>query len=160
MRFVNLLILSILICGCSVSERQRLEVVEFDELNNLIASESENIEIINFWATWCKHCINEIPYLQAIHKSNDKVKVTLVSLDFADEFQTKVVPFVKQNGLTADILLLNDLDYNSWIDRVDPSWSGAIPATLVINHKNGKRKFIEKELVEGEIESIIDELTD
>lgn len=162
MRFVNLLILCIFICGCSASDRQRLEIVEFDELISLMASDSGNgkIEVINFWATWCKPCITEIPYFQAVHNADDRVHVTLVSLDFADEFQTKVVPFVEKNGLTADILLLNDLDYNSWIDKVDPSWSGAIPATLVINHKNGKRKFIERELEEGEIESIIDELTD
>ncbi len=30
-------------------------------------------------------------------------------------------------------MLMTDLDYNSWIDLVDPSWSGAIPATLIYN---------------------------
>lgn len=160
MRIINLLILTIFVYGCSASDSQRLEVVEFDELSELMASDSGKIEVINFWATWCKPCITEIPYFQAIHNSDERVNVTLVSLDFADEFQSKVIPFVEKNGLTADILLLDDLDYNSWIDKVDPTWSGAIPATLVINHKNGKRKFIEKELEEGEIESIIEGLTD
>jgi len=160
MRLISLAILVLFFWGCSAQDGQRMDVVEFDELNELMSSDSGKIEVINFWATWCKPCISEIGYFQAVHNSDERVNVTLVSLDFADEFHTKVVPFVKNKKLTADILLLNDLDYNSWIDKVDPSWSGAIPATLVINHKNGKRKFIEKELEEGEIESIINELSD
>lgn len=48
---------------------------------------------------------------------------------------------------------------NSWINKVDLSWSGAILVTLVINHKTGDRKFVEKELEKGEINSMIRELT-
>ena len=44
---------------------------------------------------------------------------------------------------------MTDLDYNSWIDRVDPSWSGAIPATLIFNRE--KRVFLEKELTRDEL---------
>ncbi|WP_420388608.1 TlpA disulfide reductase family protein [Roseivirga sp.] len=160
MRYLSLTAISILLVSCSGSTGQRLEVVEFDALETLIEQDSEQIEVINFWATWCKPCIKEIPYFQELQETNEEVSVTLVSLDFADEFQNKVVPFVKEKGLTTDIILLDDLDYNSWIDKIDPSWSGAIPATLIINHKNGKRKFVEKELEEGEIESMIKEISD
>lgn len=145
---------------CSTPYNQRLDIVEFRQLYEIISSDSDKIEVINFWATWCKSCVSEIEYFQSLHSSDDRVNVTLVSLDFADEFKSKVIPFVRSKNLTADVLLLNDLDYNSWIDKVDSSWSGAIPATLIINHKNGKRKFIEKELKEGEIESIIEEISD
>lgn len=151
-----LLLFSMLSCG--TSSDQRLEVVKFDALEELMNRESESIEVINFWATWCKPCIAEIPYFQELHETDDRVKVTLVSLDFADEFDKKVIPFVKENGLTADIMLLDNIDYNAWIDKVDPSWSGAIPATLVVNHSTGERKFLEKELEEGEIQTIVEEI--
>ncbi len=44
---------------------------------------------------------------------------------------------------------MTDLDYNSWIDRIDPSWSGAIPATLIYNRET--RVFLEQELTRDEL---------
>ncbi len=60
-----------------------------------------------------------------------------------------------RKNIQSDVLLLDDIDYNSWIDKVDKSWSGAIPATLIFNPRTGKRKFVEKELKEGELENLI-----
>jgi len=45
--------------------------------------------------------------------------------------------------------LMTDLDYNSWIERVDKSWSGAIPATLIYNKE--QRVFLEQELTLDEL---------
>jgi hypothetical protein len=89
---------------------------------------------------------------------SNQVNVTLISLDYADVLNTKVIPFVKKRQLTAKVLLLDEIDYNSWIDSVDPSWSGAIPATLVINHQSNKRTFYEGALEEGDLEKIVKEL--
>jgi hypothetical protein len=44
---------------------------------------------------------------------------------------------------------MTDMDYNAWIDRVDPSWSGAIPATLI--YRGEQRVFLEKELTYNEL---------
>ncbi len=132
--------------------------MKLNALEDLVSRKTEKIQVINFWATWCKPCIKELPYFQALHDEDMSVKVTLVSLDFADEFNKKVVPFIKEQALTTDVLLLDEIDYNSWIDKVDPSWTGAIPATLVINHQTGERKFVEKELEKGDINLIIKEL--
>ncbi|WP_241686591.1 hypothetical protein [Flavobacterium sp. YO12] len=38
---------------------------------------------------------------------------------------------------------MNEGSPQEFIDRIDPSWSGSIPATLFI--KNDKRKFVESE---------------
>ncbi len=136
-----------------------VKVVKFDALEELMNRDSEKIEVINFWATWCKPCIKELPFFQELHRSKSKeVNVTLISLDFADALDKRVVPFVEKRGITTEVLLLDEVDYNSWIDKVDPSWSGAIPATLIINHKTGQRRFLERELKEGELEQIINEL--
>ncbi len=147
-------------CDSKNSSSQEIEVVKFEALEQLMNQDSDKIEVINFWATWCKPCIVELPYFQRLHEQNDNVNVTLISLDFADEFDKKVIPFVEENELTTDIMLLDNIDYNSWISKVDPSWSGAIPATLIINHKTGVRKFFEKEMEEGELEGIVEDLND
>jgi thiol-disulfide isomerase/thioredoxin len=137
-----------------------VRVVKFDALEHLMTRDTDKIEVINFWATWCKPCIKELPYFQELQEElPDKVNVTLVSLDYAEVLNHRVIPFIKKRQLTTDVLLLDEIDYNSWIDKVDPSWSGAIPATLIINHQTGQRKFIESELEPGELEQFIEELT-
>lgn len=135
------------------------KVIKWNELEAIINKKSEKLQIINFWATWCAPCIKELPYFEALNRTaSDKVEVTLVSLNFADELEKRVLPFIKRRKLHSQVLLLDEVDYNSWIDKVDPSWSGAIPATLIINPLNGKRKFVEKELNEGELNSLIEEV--
>ncbi len=160
--FWGVFIMGFVSCSSQQSKMEngkRLEIVQFEALEALMEGDSEQIQVINFWATWCKPCIAEMPYIQALARNNNEVHVTMVSLDFAEGFENKVVPFVKEKELITDVILLDNLDYNSWMNKVDPSWSGAIPATLVINHQNGKRKFIEKELEKGELESMIVEIT-
>lgn len=141
-----------------LTKAQKIEVVKFGRLQQVMESKNENIQVINFWATWCAPCVKELPYFEALHNKGDKeIKVTLVSLDFADKLD-RVNSFVSRKGMKAEVILLDEVDYNSWIDRVDKSWSGAIPATLIINTKTGKRKFIEGELEEGDLEKLIVEL--
>lgn len=140
-------------------EYEAPKVIKWDGLEAVINRRSDKLQVINFWATWCAPCIKELPYFEEVNKSaSDKIDVTLVSLDFADEFEKRVLPFIKKRNLQSRVLLLDEIDYNSWIDKVDPSWSGAIPATLIINPSNGKRKFLEKELNEGELDSLIEEI--
>jgi hypothetical protein len=50
---------------------------------------------------------------------------------------------------------LNERNPNDWIDKIDKKWSGALPATLLVNTQTGKRVFVEKELHEGDLEKLI-----
>lgn len=134
---------------------QQAEVVKFGRLEKLITSKSDKIQVINFWATWCAPCVKELPYFENLEQKNDpSVKVTLINLDYADKVG-KVNAFISKKKITSDVLLLDEIDYNSWIDKVDPSWNGAIPATLVINTSTGERKFMEGELTEPELDAFI-----
>ena len=135
---------------------QNARVIKFDGLQKILAAKSDQIQVINFWATWCAPCIKELPFLEKINAENGfNAKITLISLDFADKLD-KVNAFIARKNIHSEVVLLDEIDYNSWIDKVDPGWSGAIPATLVLNPKTGKRKFIEKTLQEGELEQLIE----
>jgi thiol-disulfide isomerase/thioredoxin len=136
---------------------QQATVVKFDRLQQLMNEKSGTIQIINFWATWCAPCVKELPLFEKLRSENTDVKVTLINLDFADKVK-KVNTFLQKKNIQSEVLLLDEIDYNTWIDKVDESWGGAIPATLIINPKNGKRKFIERELHEGELQKIIEEV--
>ncbi|WP_333818537.1 TlpA family protein disulfide reductase [Ohtaekwangia sp.] len=118
---------------------------------------SGTIQIINFWATWCAPCVKELPLFEKLRSESTDVKVTLINLDFADKVK-KVNTFLLKKNIQSEVLLLDEIDYNTWIDKVDKNWGGAIPATLIINPKNGKRKFVERELHEGELQKLIEEV--
>ncbi len=136
---------------------QEIPVIKFGQLKEIIESKEKEILVVNFWATWCGPCVKELPMFDSLHVQRPEVKVTLVSLDFADKID-RVRAFVLRKRMSVPSVLLDEIDYNSWIDKVDPSWEGALPATLIVNTKTGKRKFIAKELEEGQLNELINQL--
>ncbi len=134
-----------------------IEVIKFNQLSEMITNGKHELEVYNFWATWCKPCIAELPYFEAVNNDKDlgHVKVFLISLDFVEQLDNRVKSFVARRNLTSDIKLLDETDYNAFIDKIDPSWSGAIPATLIVDNINDKKYFYEKSFEEGELETLI-----
>ena len=128
--------------------------LNFEELEkNYFQKKNDSIYVINFWATWCKPCIKELPAFEKIATdySGKKVKLLLVSLDFADKIEDQVIPFIKKNNIKSEVVLLDDADANSWIPKISPDWSGAIPATVIYN--KGTRKFYEQSFTFEELEN-------
>lgn len=138
---------------------QHAEIIKLGQLQELIQSKTEHIKVINFWATWCAPCIKELPLFEKLGQERSDVKVTLVSMDLdLDPNPEKVHKFVARKKLQSQVLILDERDPNSWINLIDKNWSGALPATIIINGKTGQRKFVEKELHEGDLEKLIAEL--
>ena len=119
-----------------------IPVYDFNGLNKLLYTESKKTHIVNFWAMWCAPCVKELPFLEEYAKNNPDTELLLVSLDFREDINTKLVPFLKSKGITSKVVVLDDPDANSWIDKVYPNWSGAIPFTIIFNNSN--RSFHEK----------------
>lgn len=133
---------------------QSIEIIDVKDMQNIIHEDTDKTKVINFWATWCKPCIEELPYFEAINADPDfeNFEVILISLDFVEDLNTKVMKFVEKKELKSTIKLLDNVDYNSWIDKVDPSWSGAIPATLLVNTQADRRMFFEKQFKDSELD--------
>ncbi|WP_425077536.1 TlpA family protein disulfide reductase [Psychroserpens sp. S379A] len=129
-----------------------LEVYDFEGLQKFLTTTDDKTYVVNFWATWCAPCVKELPYFEKLNKDySDDVEVILVSLDFPNKYETKLKPYIKKNNLQSKVVALNDVDSNTWIPKVDKSWTGAIPATVIFN-KN-KRIFYEKSFNFDELET-------
>lgn len=126
----------------------------FSELENeFLHQNDQQVYVLNFWATWCKPCVKELPAFEQLRSEyeNKNVEVVLVSLDFPEHLATRVVSFVSDHDLKSKVILLDDADANSWIPKVSETWSGAIPATLIV--KNGTSKFYERSFTFEELEN-------
>ena len=136
---------------------QQVAVIKFPELQKRLARPTDTTYVVNFWATWCGPCVKELPNFEQLRAANagQKVKVLLVSLDYASQLDKKVRPFMKQHGLKSEVLLLNEPDPNEWIDKVDAKWSGALPFTLIFNNKTKQRTSFERELTFAELSAAL-----
>lgn len=133
--------------------REEIPVYDFNAFEYLINKNDEKTYIVNFWATWCKPCIAELPFFEELNQnySNKNVEVILVSLDFSEHLTTRVIPFIERHQLKSNVVLLDDTDSNTWIPKVDNNWSGAIPATLIYNKSH--RKFYEQSFTYNQLET-------
>lgn len=149
------ILLAIVCLGVFQLSAQEVAVVDFAGLQQRMNEQKKDeLVIYNFWATWCKPCVEEMPYFEKLNANyaGKNVKVVFVSLDFKSKHQ-KVVEFVAKKGLKAEVILLNAPDYNAWIDKVSTDWSGAIPATFVL--KGDEHKFHEGSFTYEQLEQFI-----
>jgi thiol-disulfide isomerase/thioredoxin len=151
----SIIILLLVFCSLGATAQDNA-LVKLDEFQKLLQKERDHIQVINFWATWCGPCIKELPLLEKLHADRKDVIVRLVSMDMdLDPDPEKVWKFVARKKIQSQVFILNEKNPNSWIDKLEKEWSGSLPATLVVNNKTGKRKFVEKELHEGDLEKLI-----
>ncbi len=151
-----IIIVGVGISCASPKEENEIPMMNFRQLEPYLHRHNDTVYVINFWATWCKPCVKEIPGFEKFNSDykDKKVKVILVNLDFPDKHDDLVVPFVKNNHIKSEVIHLIDTDSNNWIDKVNTLWSGAIPATLV--YKGNSREFHEALLSYDELKSIVE----
>lgn len=152
MRFLVFLILA----GPAVAQN----VVTFDAVEKLLHAQNDTTYVVHFWATWCGPCVEELPHFENLRSqyADKKLRVVLVSLDFKSQLDSKVKPFVEKKGLRSTVWLLDEADANSYIDKVSPEWSGAIPATLIVNSRQNSRHFFERQMTLQELVSTVEPL--
>jgi thiol-disulfide isomerase/thioredoxin len=137
----------LLLCSLNAMS-QTIPAYKITDVVKYYEKKNDSIYVINFWATFCKPCVEEIPYLISISKKyavND-VKLLLVSLDLPSFFPDKIATYAAKNNFDASIVWLDETNADVLCPAIDSSWSGSIPATLIINNKTGYRKFFEEQI--------------
>jgi thiol-disulfide isomerase/thioredoxin len=139
----------------ALSAQTFIPVKNFQELEPRLHMDDEHTWVVNFWATWCAPCVKEMPYFEKIGKdyAEHGVKILLVSLDFANQLDSRVIPFIAEHNINSEVILLNDPRANNWIPKVSEKWSGALPGTLIFNKNH--RSFYEQTFTLDELEVVV-----
>lgn len=157
--FLSVLFVSFLFCFFS-SKAQEIAKWKLADLKSAI-SKADRPMVFNFWATFCKPCLAELPYFEQLIKKYDSsgVQLVLVSLDLPDAYPQKIRSFAKQHRFISPLKFLDETNADLFCPAVDSGWSGSIPASLFINNKSGYRRFFERalsrETFEAELKKMI-----
>ncbi len=153
----NLWIALLLCCITVVAKSQELPSWKITEVEKYIATAKNEVLVINFWATFCKPCVAEIPFFISVKDSmkNDGISLLLVSLDLPSFYPDKIQKFAHKQQFTAPIVWLNETNADYFCPKISPQWSGSIPATLIVNTRTGYRAFYEEEMQRTDLESAI-----
>lgn len=119
---------------------------------------TDTLYIVNFWATWCGPCVKELPEFEKLRKAYEgkPVKIILVSLDFKEEYEKRIPWFIKKKEIKHEVVWLNETNANTFIPKIEPTWQGSIPATLIINARNEYRNFYEGTISAERLQPLID----
>lgn len=146
-----LLSLSVLLITC-VSYSQQIKKVKINDVLQMMDTSSCPL-VVNFWASWCKPCIHEIPWFEKnVEALKEKgVKLILVSLDLPQDYPKYLTAFAHKEGYSSEIVWLDESNADIFCKKIDPSWDGNIPVTMMINHKKNYRHFFAQQLPEARL---------
>ncbi|MCS6967434.1 MAG: TlpA disulfide reductase family protein [Cytophagales bacterium] len=136
---------------------QQVRIVTVEQVEQLLNNNSDTVHIVNFWATWCAPCVKELPDFIRLSQDyrHQPVQLWLISMDFRSSLESKLKPFLERRKIQQPIWLLDNTDYDSWINRIDAHWQGDLPFTLIFNNYRKQRKAIYGETTYQHLEQLV-----
>jgi thiol-disulfide isomerase/thioredoxin len=135
-----------LLSSCAGS--RALRPVDETGLQRLLERSRGKVVLLNFWATWCEPCVEEFPDLMKIAREFRPrgLEIILVSIDDPEEIEEKVRPFLQSQGVSFRTYLKEARDDEVFINTLDRTWSGAIPASFIFDREGVLvKKFVARQ---------------
>ncbi|MDL1892763.1 TlpA family protein disulfide reductase [Sphingobacteriales bacterium CHB3] len=155
----------VLICLVAVSAGQAqgtspvpvLLPIDENGFDQLREKSKGRVLVMNFWATWCKPCVEELPeFLKLQNTHSEKgLDVVFVSIDDDARARQKVTSFLRRVNVTFPSYIKETDDDEKFINAMHPRWSGAVPATFIYNRKGELVTMKVEELNKSELESLV-----
>jgi len=122
---------------------QSIKEITVKKLQEIINNRDGKPLLINIWATWCEPCREEFPDLVKINNEyGNKLEVIGISVDFPEQADSLIVPFLEEQNAKFTIYVLNVPEPEDFINLLNKKWGGEIPATFIFDKKGVQKKFL------------------
>ncbi len=155
MRFLLLGAVLALLVNCQVENNRsqtesspestpEIHLMDKASLEKLINQRNDRILLINVWATWCIPCREEFPDLVSLFDEyeNRDVDIVGISVDYPDEIDSKILPFLQSQQVNFPVYLQNFEKQEDFINFLNTDWSGALPASFVYDTAGEQKLFL------------------
>jgi thiol-disulfide isomerase/thioredoxin len=107
--------------------------VSADELKALRKNSTGKLLLVDFWATWCGPCREELPQFETMYRMYGKrgFDLVTVSINYPDE-RPGVLKVLSEEYATNRNHILASTDIYPQLAAFDPDWNAAVPYTLLI----------------------------
>ena len=132
---------------------QHIQKVKINDIVKMIDTSNATL-VINFWASWCKPCVHEIPWLEKniLPLQSQDVKLILVSVDSKSDYLKNLQAFANKEKYQSTIIWLDESNADFFCPKIDKSWDGSIPVTLMDNNKKKYKQFFGYQLTEPRLQ--------
>lgn len=120
-----------------------LQPLDEHAYTSMIAAHHGHVVIVDFWATWCSPCREEMPGVIALAKRYEAkgvqkgVQLATISADL-DEQMHEAVQFLDSVQAPKARYIKHAVDDDRFIQTIDSTWSGALPALFVYDRAGRK----------------------
>lgn len=122
----------------------KVKTIDVKGIHELIRQRNGRALFLNVWATWCQPCVEEFPDLVRIRRSfpDSLLDVVAISVDYPDEIESKILPFLASQGAAFPVYVSGVKKEEDFMNALNPSWSGGVPATFIFDKQGQQRAFL------------------
>jgi thiol-disulfide isomerase/thioredoxin len=148
---------ALLLTGLPVGAATQITPLDAAGLRSELDATRGNVVVLNFWATWCRPCLEEIPLLQdvAAEFAREDFRLISVSLDEAESMESQVIPFMQK--WFPQFASYQNVEYamDTMVSAVDPNWNEVLPTTYLLARDGRIAEVIQGKFSRDELASKI-----
>ena len=116
-----------------------VELASATRIETLVENSRGRVLVLNFWATWCPPCVEEMPELASFARNHvgEEVEFLSVSSDEPSTRYTEVSPFAIEYDLPFPVYIMGVNHPAKMVEHIGIEWEGGLPATFIFN-KDGR----------------------
>ena len=135
----------------ATTETLQATAINEEELGKLLQNPLGRPLVVNFWATWCSPCVEELPYLERLSEQYPAATWVLINVDGAN--LAAVQRWLAERPVGLPLRILDSKVPADVLARQVPAWEDAIPLTLVLHPGGGVHSAHQGALSPGQLEA-------